>query len=130
MLYLPEIVIGAILFLAVVLLALNYSPRSKEKKLALLKKYRRTQHLSFRLQDTLSHYILKHDALEKEFKDGKKYGDYLDCLKINHQENLSENDYLRLRNGFNPIFFNKASKHLDIQKEKLKKIKDPIMELQ
>lgn len=129
MLYLPELIIGTFILLTFLLLALNFSPKSKEKKLGLLKKYRRTQHLSFKLQDTLSNYILQHDALEREFKDGKNFGDYLDCLKLNHQKNLSERNYIRVRDGINPLYFKITSDRLDKQKEKLKKLKEPIMEL-
>ncbi|MGV3460180.1 MAG: hypothetical protein ACO1N9_06975 [Flavobacterium sp.] len=125
----PEIIIGSILLFTLLLLVLFYSPGSKAKKLDLLKKYRRTQHLSIKLQDTLSLYILKYDMLDQEFKDGKNYGDYLEYLKQNHQKNLSEGKYLKIRNGGNPILFNKTSKHLDRQKEKLKKMKEPIMGL-
>jgi hypothetical protein len=129
MLYLPEFIIGTFILLILLLLALNYSPKSKEKKLGLLKKYRRTQHLSFKLQDTLSNYILRNDALDREFKDGKNFGDYLNYLKTNHQKNLSEKKYLKVRNGFNPLYFKVTSIHLDKQKEKLKQLKEPIMEL-
>lgn len=129
MLYLPELIIGSFILLIFLLLAYSYSPRSKEKKLGLLKKYRRTQNLSFKLQDTLSKYILQNDALDREFKDGKNFGYYLDYLKANHQMNLSERNYLKVRNGINPLYLKITSKHLDKQKKKLKQLKEPIMKL-
>lgn len=129
MLYLPEIIIGTIILSILLVILFYYSPSGKTRKLDLLKKYRRTQNLSIKLQDALSLYILKYDKLEAEFKDGKNFGDYLDYLKNNHQKNLSEGKYLRIRNGFNPLIMNKTSRHLDKQKEKLKMMKDPILEL-
>lgn len=130
MFYLPEIIIGAILLSILLLLMGYYSPAGKARKLDLLKKYRRTQHLSLKLQDTLSKHILKYDKFEDEFKDGKAFGEYLENLKVNHQKNLSEKQYLLIRNGFNPIRFRKTSRRLELQKAKLKKIKDPILQLQ
>ncbi|OYQ37767.1 hypothetical protein CHU92_07675 [Flavobacterium cyanobacteriorum] len=98
--FFPEyiILIAVVIIVAAIYLYSN-SPKRKAEKLKILKSYRRTQNLSMKLQDTLSSYILIKDAYYEELKPGITFGNYLRWIQEQHEQNLSEAVYLKLRNG-------------------------------
>ena len=129
MLYLPETLIGILIVLGLLLLYLKNSPRRKAQKLELLKKYRRTQNLSMKLQDILSQYLLKHNNFEQEITPGITVGNYLSGLKEEHAKYLSEQHYLNARNSNSSRVCRKIKIMLEEQNKRLKLYNKDIIEL-
>ncbi|AWH83597.1 hypothetical protein HYN59_00025 [Flavobacterium album] len=116
---LPEIIGASVLLLLLLLYFINSRPKYKENKKALLAKYRRIRVKSLNVQDALTQYIIEHDALKKEYEEGVTYSVFLNQLKKNHINNLSEKHFLKLKASNNRILLNKTDKMLDEQEAKL-----------
>jgi argininosuccinate synthase len=123
MTFLPEILIGTAILIALAVYAYYSNPRSKAEKIKLLKAYRRAQNLSMKLQDIVSKHILVHDAYTDEVFPGITFGDYLKELQYRHAVQLSETVYLKLRNGRSIKLKKKTHKLLEDEMVRLCEVK-------
>jgi len=129
MLYLDEIKLALILLSVVLLYHLFIKPRLEAAKAKLLERFHRTQSLSIQLQDMLSGYILRHDAMNKEFTEGVTYKMYLRGLQKQHTLNLSEKLYKKLKNLNVVLFYSRITTLLNKQEKRLAIVKQELAHL-
>ena len=87
----------------------------KEKKKDILEKYQQQRVRSLKLQDLYSNYILANHAQKDIFFDTTTYGDFLKALQKNHIANLSDKNYVKLKNTDNRIVLKKTADMLEEQ---------------
>ncbi|KGO81888.1 hypothetical protein [Flavobacterium beibuense] len=125
-----EIVAGALLLMVFLIYIINKIPMYREERLALLNKYRKTQNTFLKVQDSLSDYILTHDAIEEPILPGISCGEYLHQMKKEYSQNLSKPLLLKIRRCNNRRVINKINSMLNEQSNKIKRTNDLISELQ
>ena len=112
-----------IILLALVALAIIYllfkllskTSSYKEKKKDILEKYQQQRARSLKLQDFYGNYILANHAQKDVFYDATTYGDFLKALQRNHITNLSDKNYVKLKNTDNRIVLKKTADMLEEQ---------------
>ncbi|WP_417354839.1 hypothetical protein [Flavobacterium sp.] len=125
-----EIVAGALLLMIFLIYIINKIPMYRQERLELLTKYRRTQNTFLKVQDSLSDYILTHDAIEEPILPGISCGEYLHQMKKEYSQNLSKPLLLKIRRCNNRRVINKINSMLNEQSNKIKRTNDLISELQ
>ncbi|WP_330442786.1 hypothetical protein [Flavobacterium sp. C4GT6] len=125
-----EIVAGALLLMIFLIYIINKIPMYREERLELLNKYRKTQNTFLKVQDSLSDYILTHDAIEEPILPGISCGEYLHQMKKEYSHNLSKPLLHKIRRCNNRRVINKINSMLNEQSNKIKRTNDLISELQ
>lgn len=125
-----EIVAGALLLMIFLIYIINKIPMYREERLELLNKYRKTQNTFLKVQDSLSDYILTHDAIEEPILPGISCGEYLHQMKKEYSQNLSKPLLLKIRRCNNRRVINRINSMLNEQSNKIKRTNDLISELQ
>lgn len=97
--------------------------------MSLLVKYRRVRSKSLKLQDALSVYIIKNDALKNAIADDVTYGAYLRQLQKNHMLNLSEKKYTKLKSSNNRILLSATSRTLNEQEVYLENVEKELSDI-
>lgn len=87
----------------------------KEKKKDILEKYQQQRTRSLKLQDFYGNYILAHNTQKDIFYNAITYGDFLKALQKNHITNLSDKNYVKLKNTDNRIVLKKTADMLEEQ---------------
>ncbi|PHK34354.1 hypothetical protein VF13_37990, partial [Nostoc linckia z16] len=105
------------------------SKTNRREKLRALALYRRAQTNSLKLQDILSLYILANECYNDTFREGKTFGEYLAYLQRNHEDNLSEANYIRIRNGNSRSFRKKIIAAIEAENTKLAELRSHLSSL-
>ncbi|WP_297333238.1 hypothetical protein [Flavobacterium sp.] len=115
--FLPETIIAFVVLAGIIIYTIT-AKAYRKRKVKLLAKYRQARTKSIQYQDTLSAYILKHNAQHEAFVQGATYGEYLKQLQKHHIKNLSEKGYQRLRRS--PVLIKQNLKKLEREEAWLK----------
>jgi hypothetical protein len=99
---------------------LNTTSSFVNRKTNLLARHRKLRAKSLKLQEALSKHILSSQVEKDIFMDTITYSDYLRYLKKNHILNLSDKNYVKLKNNNNRLFLKSVASMLDNQEVKLK----------
>lgn len=127
--YLDEILLSALLLLCACLYYYRNSKTNRREKLRALALYRRAQTNSLKLQDILSLYILANECYNDTFREDKTFGEYLAYLQRNHEDNLSEANYIRIRNGNSRSFRKKVIAAIEAENIKLAELRNHLSSL-
>lgn len=112
--------IGSCIVLYLLFKFLNSRSTFVNRKNSLLKRYRKLRAQSLKLQEALSKHILSSNADKDIFMDTTTYSDYSRYLQKNHIQNLSDRNYVKLKNSNNRLLFKSTALMLDAQEAKLK----------
>lgn len=120
----PEIALflcmGTCIVLYLLFKFLNSRSSFVNRKNSLLKRYQKLRGKSLKLQEALSKHILSSHAEKDIFMDTITYSDYSRYLQKNHIHNLSDKNYVKLKNSNNRLLFKSTAAMLDEQELKLK----------
>jgi len=90
------------------------------RKNSLLKRYQKLRSKSLKLQEAVSKHMLTSHSEKDIFMDTITYNDYSRYLQKNHIHNLSDKNYIKLKNSNNRLLFKATASMLDEQEIKLK----------
>jgi len=99
---------------------LNTTSQFVNRKQNLVARHQKLRAKSLKLQEALSRHILSSHAEKDIFMDSITYNDYSRYLKKNHIQNLSDKNYVKLKNNNNRLFLKSVASMLDTQEAKLK----------
>ncbi len=92
----------------------------RQKKQAVLERFKSLRLESIRLQKEVSDYMLTYNTEHEKTPDGITIGQLHKQLKHNHAAHLSSKLIEKLQNSDNPLLIKKTSEELDQQETKLK----------
>ncbi|KOS07416.1 hypothetical protein AM493_16230 [Flavobacterium akiainvivens] len=104
--------------------------RVRQKKQALLERFKALRLESIELQKEISNYMLGHNAEHNPTPAGVTVGQFLRQLKHNHAAHLSSKLIEKLQNSDNPLLIKKTTDELDDQETKLKESKELFLSIE
>ncbi len=99
---------------------INTGTSFKQRKDAILETFQKERQTSKRIQSQLSNYILANNAHKNILFENVTCGEFLKQLQKNHILNLSDKQYVKIKNSDNRLFLKRASQELKLQELKLK----------
>ena len=85
----------------------------------MLENYQKQRARSLKVQQVLSQHILLNHNQKEAFVNNLTYGEYLKQLQRNHILNLSDKNYVKLKNSTNRLLFRSTAGMLNDQEIKL-----------